>query len=72
MSSDVDADVISFLHQGNVKKSKKKLILNKKIFISSKFSAKMSLMIILKVTKNKDSTPSLKNTILEKPQVGSN
>ena len=33
-----------------------------------KFSGKMCLMIILKVTKKKGFTPSLENTVLKKPQ----
>ena len=35
-----------------------------------KFSGKVSLIIILKATKNQDSTLFLKNTFLEKPQGG--
>ena len=38
--------------------------------ISMKFSGKMWLMIILKVTKNQGLTLSLENTFLEKPQGG--
>ena len=33
--------------------------------------SRMCLMIILKVTKNQGFTPSLENTVLEKPQRGS-
>ena len=36
--------------------------------ISMKFSGKMCLMIILKVTKNQDFATSLENALLEKPQ----
>ena len=36
-----------------------------------KFSGKMCLMMILKVTKNKGFTLSLEDTIFEKPQGGS-
>ena len=32
------------------------------------FSGKMCLMIVLKVTKKQGFTPSLENTVLEKPQ----
>ena len=35
-----------------------------------KFSGKMCLMIILKVTKNQDFTISVENTILEKTKEG--
>ena len=38
--------------------------------ISMKFSGKMSLIIILKLTKNQHSNRSLKSTFLEKPQGG--
>ena len=38
--------------------------------ISTKFSGKMCLMIILKVTKIEGFTPSLEKTILGKPQGG--
>ena len=38
--------------------------------ISMKFSGKMCLMIILKVTKNQDFTLCLEDTIFEKPQGG--
>ena len=67
------------MQQENVKKSKKLMKLvnsdeeNLHIAwttwrISMKFSGKMCLMIILKVTKNQGFTPSLENTVLEKPQ----
>ena len=36
--------------------------------ISMKFSGKMCLMIMLKVTKKQDFNSSLENTALEKPQ----
>ena len=36
--------------------------------ISMKFLGKMCLIIILKVAKNQGLTPSLENTVLEKPQ----
>ena len=36
--------------------------------ISMKFSGKMCLMIILKVTKNQGFTLSLEDTVFEKPQ----
>ena len=35
-----------------------------------KFLGKMCLIIILKVAKNQGLTPSLENTVLEKPQGG--
>ena len=68
-----------YLQWRNVKKSKKLLKLvnideeNLHIFqttwgISMKFSGKMCLVIILKVTKKKGFTPSLENTVLKKPQ----
>ena len=38
--------------------------------ISKGFSGKVSLMIILKVTKKMESNLSLKNTLLEKPHGG--
>ena len=38
--------------------------------ISMKFSGKMWLMMILKVTKNQGFTLSLEDTVLEKPQGG--
>ena len=40
--------------------------------ISIKFSGKIWLMIILKVTKTQQFTPSLEDTFLEKPQADSN
>ena len=36
--------------------------------ISMTFSGKMCLMIVLKVTEKQGFTPSLENTVLEKPQ----
>ena len=40
--------------------------------ISIKFSGKIWLMIIIKVTKNEGFTLSLEDTVFEKPQGGSN
>ena len=67
------------LEQGNVKKSKKmmKIVnideensshLSNDLRNSIKFSGKMCLMIILKVTKKQGFSPSLGKTVLEKPQ----
>ena len=76
--SSVICDAISFfLQQGNVKKSKKIIkivnieeenlhILSTSWGISIKFSGKMWLMIIIKVTKNQDPNLSLKSTFLGK------
>ena len=70
-----------FLRQGNVKKFEKLMKIvnieekNLQIYwtssgISMKFSGKLSLVIILKITKNQDSTLSLKHTFLGKPHEG--
>ena len=72
---------LAFLQQGNVKKSKKLVNVvnieeeNLHIFWTSweipmKFSGKMWLMIILKVTKEQISTHSPKNIFLEEPHRG--
>ena len=74
---------LAFLQQGNVEKSDKLskmvniAIENLHIFwtswgISTKFTGKMSLKIILKVKRNQNSTLSLKNTFVEKLQEESN
>ena len=63
------------LYQGNVKKSKKliKIDENRTTWgVSMKFSGKLWLLIILKVTKNQCFTLSLEETFFKKPQRGSN
>ena len=70
-----------YLQWKNVKKSKQLMKLanidKENLYIfqttwgsSMKFSGKMCLVIILKVTKKQGFTPSLENTVLKKPQGG--